>query len=188
MPGDSTLRVVKNEKALPPSGRPGDFYFTQGMLYVVCLDGHLAPLLDVLTIKIIGDGPRGDKGDIGPQGPPGKDSKDGRSIQGPMGLPGNTGPRGPMGFGATGTTGPMGPTGATGLGATGPQGPKGDLGDVTIVGDKELQEAINRLKAKQARMQAAIANALERAEKYGRAHRTILKAEITRIHQETEHG
>lgn len=81
-----------------------------------------------MSVRSIGQSPKGGVGPAGPQGPKGD-----TGATGAAGVTGQTGATGPAG--AQGTTGPAGPTGLTGAqGATGPSGS-------TLVGTVTLAES-----------------------------------------------
>jgi hypothetical protein len=91
--------------------------------------------------------------------------------------------------GATGATGPQGLRGERGeTGAPGPQGPKGEPGDITIVGNDQLRAAIQKLKEKNARFQAALNLQLEAAKKMRPIHRAVVTGVLTKLHQDANNN
>ena len=171
---------------LPATGRTGDFYFTESTLYLV-VNGQLVPF-DAHKFEVIGLGLQGPQGVQGVQGPPGPAGADGHD--GKRGEPGERGADGQRGIqgerGLRGERGPAGPTGATGLqGERGPAGPQGPPGDLLMIGDAELQAAVQELKARQARMRAAIADALQSASKMSPHVRKPMKLILGRLLEKT---
>lgn len=77
--------------------------------------------------------------------------------------------------GSRGERGERGETGAVGAtGAAGTAGAKGERGDLTLIGDRELQAAVQQLRIEKARYLAAIELQLER--NAGRQHRGLREA------------
>jgi hypothetical protein len=107
-------------------------------------------------------GATGASGRDGVQGLPGRDGKDAAGIQGPAGKDGRSiqGPKGDRGLpgrdGKDSTVpGPRGPAGESIV------GPRGQRGDVLIPNESELAGAVQELRVKLAKWQAAVAFARE---------------------------
>jgi len=165
------IYVINDRRKLPTVGQmPGDFYLlnvpTGAELFITCADRHVAPLTDLFHLVLVpSQGPPGLQGVQGPPGPAGADGQNGK--RGEPGENGSAGPRGEIGpSGPMGERGPAGPTGASGpQGEPGPQGPKGEQGDFLVIGDAELQAAVQELKARRARLRVAIEDAMQSASK-----------------------
>ena len=120
---------------LSSKGEPGSAYYctdTHDVYYAIA-DGTLLNLSDIFSgatvARAVGpQGERGLQGAKGDQGPAGKD--------GQPGLKGDKGDKGERG-------------------EKGDKGDKGEPGDITVIGDAELQAAVEKLKAQKA---AALAN------------------------------
>lgn len=96
------------------------------------------------------------------------------------GIDGERGPQGPQGeTGATGATGPQGP-----------QGPKGDRGDVVYVGNEELVQAFQHMRAQYvaeiARRKAALCLAIEQAEQIPHAAKALVLQHIRNLQRMME--
>ena len=122
-------------------------------------------------------GATGASGRDGVQGLPGKDGKD-SNVVGPRGADGkrgDTGPRGPRGEkGEQGIQGLPGKDGVDGQSIIGPIGPQGPRGDVLIPNADELSAAVQALRLKLAKWQAAVQFAYE--QNWGTKHKGLQRA------------
>jgi hypothetical protein len=186
-----------NSGRLPARGVVGDIYMAAETreLFIAVGDGRLIPLAGLLNpVTVQGArGERGETGRTGAKGDKGDRGFDGaigpRGETGPHGERGSQGPQGPRGeTGAAGPTGPQGTQGERGpAGERGPQGEKGERGDIFYVDSeaaelcKQLREELIRQRAK---IQAAIADALDSSATLSPQMRRLFRQRIEALKQQ----
>jgi len=165
-------------KKMPDAASPGDVVYntTTRDFYIAVADGSLLNLADLLSgsvphVRAVGPqgpagqrgekGDKGERGERGEKGTPGNDGQQGlvgpKGADGMPGLAGKDGKDGKYGENGKDSIVP-GPRGERG--ERGEKGDKGERGDVTVVGDPELQAAVEKIRAQKAAAMATIAEKL----------------------------